>query len=191
MLASRFLLVAALVCPAPIPAQEARPLPAQGDQATDNEMPTTPGDAAALAQLIAIDDHAIAAAEIARRKNPAQPVADFAKTVFDEHEALRTRSREILRAIGVAQADTPEFTALAAAREDQRETLHDLDGDEFTRAFIATMIADHTAAIALIDTRLLREAHNDDVTAHLRQARGRCVTHLEAARALRDDPDRY
>lgn len=191
MIVSRLLAAAVLACASPAFAQEARPLPAQGDQATDNEMPATPGDALALAQLMAFDDHVVATAEIARRKNLSQPVADFAKTVFDEHAANRGRSAEILRAIGLGQADTPEFTALADARETQREALHDLEGEAFTRAFIDGMIKEHADAIALIDSRLLREAHNDDVSTHLRLARGRYLTHLEAARALLDHPDRY
>lgn len=191
MTASRVFLAAALACASSAFAQEARPLPAQGDQATDNEMPATPGDALALAQLMAFDDHVIATAEIARRKNLSQPVADFAKTVFDEHGANRERSAEILRAIGLGRADTPELTALADTRESQREALHDLEGDAFTRSFVDGMIKDHADAIALIDSRLLREANNDDVSTHLRLARGRYVTHLEAARALLDHPDRY
>ena len=191
MVVSRLLFAVALGCAAPVFAQEARPLPAQGDQATDNEMPATPGDALALAQLIAIDDHAVATAELARRKNLSQPVADFAKLVFDEHGANRERSAEILRAIGITQAETPDLDAQAEAREEQREAMQRLEGDEFVRAFIQAMIRDHTEAIAAIDGRLLREANNDDVTTHLRFARSRYLTHLEAARALLDHPDRY
>lgn len=171
-------------------AQEARPLPAQGDQATDNEMPATEGDGVALAQLIAFDAHAAAAAEVARRRNPSQPVADYATTEADEHAANRTRSEEVLRAIGLLRADTPELTALADAREDQREALADQDGDEFTRAFIAATIQDHAEALAQIDQRLLRAANNDDVTAHLNATRAMIARHLDAARALVDRPDR-
>jgi putative membrane protein len=186
----RLLLLAALVS-ATLPARETRPLPAAGDETTDNEMPATPGDAFALAQLIAFDEHVAAAAEIARRKLPAQPVADYAKMVFDEHGANRERSVEILRAIGIAGTEVPEFEAEARTRDRQRETLRGLEGMQFTRAFIDAMAQDHADAIALIDRRLLREAHNDDVTAHLRLSRGRYLAHLEAARALRDHPDRY
>lgn len=184
------LLIATLLLAGPGAAQEARPLPAQGDQDTDNEMPATPGDGLALAQLMAVDDHAAAAAEVARRKIPSQPVADYASVEADEHAANRGRSEEVLRAIGVLRADTPELTALADARENQREALADLDGDEFTRAFIDATVKDHADALALLDQRLMREAHNDDVTAHLQASRAMLSRHLQAARALIDHPDR-
>ena len=185
------ILLAALLAAMPLSAQEARPQPRQGDQSTDNVMPATADDAHALAMLMAIDDHGVAVAEMARLKNLHQPTADYAKQLADEHAANRHRSDEVLGAIGAQRLDdADDVEAFVAARQDQRDVLDDLEGDEFTMAFLRAMIADHEQAIGLIDTRLMRESHNDDVTAHLRVARGRYVTHLEAARALVDNPDR-
>lgn len=184
------LLLLALFLAAPVPAQDARPLPADGDEDTDNEMPATEGDAAVLAQLAGLDEHHVALAEVARRENPSQPVADYASTEDDEHAANLDRSIEVQRAIGLTRAQTPDLTSQAAARAAQRDALAGLDGDEFTRAYIQRTVQDHADALAQIDRRLARSAHNDDVTAHLQTTRAMYARHLEAARSLIDDPDR-
>ena len=185
------ILAAALLASSPSPAQDTRPQPRQGDQATDNVMPATPSDAHALSWLLAIDEHGLAAGELARLKNPHQPTADYAKQLVDEHEANHHRTEEVLGAIGARRDDeADDIQAFVDAKTAGREALDDLEGDEFTMAFLRAMEADHAAALAAIDSRLMRESHNDDVTAHLRVARSRYATHLDRARALIDDPDR-
>lgn len=189
MTARPLFLALGLLLAAPAFAQEARPLPAQGDQSTDNEMPATEGDGLALSMLIAIDDHAIASAEIARRRTLSQPVADYAKFLFDEHTAHRERSEEILRAIGAERADTPELKALLESHEDAREALADLEGDAFETAWLEAMLRDQAGATALIETRLRPAASNDDVVTHLRITHAHFVTHRERARMLAASPE--
>lgn len=171
-------------------AQDAVPLPAQGDQSTDNEMQATEGDALALALLIAMDEHEILAAEIARRKLLSQPVADYAKTLFDEHSAHRARSEEIRRAILAEAVEPDELKPVSAAREAAREQLEDLDGEQFETAYLDARVKEHAEAIAVIDRRLLALAKNDDVVAHLRATRGHLAAHLERAKFLVENPDR-
>jgi predicted outer membrane protein len=182
------ILILGLSLTGPLLAQEARPLPAQGDQSTDNEMPATEGDGLALSMLIAIDDHEIQAAEIARRKNLAQPVADYAKFLFDEHTAHRERSEEIVSAIGAERVDPPELKVLRESKESVRETLAALEGDAFEAAYLDAMLKDHAEATALIETRLLKTAQNDDVVTHLRITHAHLVTHRERARLLAATP---
>ena len=184
------MLAVAVALAAPVLAQDAVPLPAQGDQSTDNEMQATEGDALVLALLIALDEHEVASAEIARRKLLSQPVADYAKLLFDEHTAHRARSEEIRRAILAEAMEPDELKPVSEAREKSREALEDLDGEQFETAYLDTMVREHADAIRLIDGRLLATAKNDDVVAHLRATRGHLAAHLERAKFLVENPDR-
>lgn len=179
---------------APVGAQELRPLPgplpAAGDESTDNEMPATEGDGAVLATLLAVHDHAIATAEVARRKNASQPVADYAKFLFDEHTRERERTAEVMSAIRAQNEDTAQLKAMRAAKETERERLADLDGDEFEAAWLQSVANDNTEALAIIDSRLLRLASNDDVQVHLRTLRAHLSTRLERANQLMAFPAR-
>jgi len=183
----------ALAIAGPLAAQDdppqATPLPALGDQSTDNEMPAVESDGAVLAQLIAFDRRQLALAEIARRKSPSQPVADHAKALVDDHTAWLARSEEIARAIGAQLPDpTPAQRAQDAAHEDRREALDDLGGTEFEKAWIAQLVADQAAMLAELDASQ-RMARNDDVLVHLRMQRGRLAAHLERARLLAAAPE--
>lgn len=185
-----FLMALGLALAYPVFAQDAVPLPAQGDQSTDNEMQATEGDALVLALLIAMDDHAIRTADIARRKLLSQPVTDYAKLLFDDHTAHHARSDEIRRGILAEAVEPAELKAVAQAREQMREQLDDLDGEQFETAYLDAMVKERNDAIGMIDRRLLAAAKNDDVVAHLRMTRGLLASHLERARFLVENPDR-
>jgi len=193
MVVRRCRLLFSLAAALPLAAQEnppqAVPLPAQGDQSTDNEMPATQADGLALARLGAIHRHQIASAEIARRKNPGQPLADFAKALFDDHTAWLERSREIARAIGAGSGDDePTLRTFETGRETRRDALDDLQGEEFERAWLQQTLVDHADALAAIDAAL-RSARNDDVVTHLRALRGNIAAQLERARQLAAAPE--
>ena len=186
-----FVMLLGLVLAAPAVAQEETSYrPAQGDQSTDNEMPATEGDGLALSMLLGIDEQEVLAADLARRKNPSQPVADFAKAQSDAHAANRTRSEEILRAIHAERVDLADLEAMQQANEEARERLEKLTGDAFETAWLDAHVASHAAALRLIDERLLPAAKNDDVIVHLRQTRGHAAAHLEQAKFLVENPDR-
>lgn len=184
-------LVIALLLSGPLAAQDTRPEPRDGDAETDNVMPTTDGDVLALSMLMAIDDAGVALADRGRLGNPPLPVADFAKRLFDESTVQRARSGEVASAINASpetRGDPGTYASNAAQRTDKLASMD--DGDEFNLTFLNASIAHLEDAIRLIDSRLLRSAHNDDVTEHLGLARSRYVNLLQAAREALDHPDR-
>jgi putative membrane protein len=59
-------------------------------------------------------------------------------------------------------------------------------GAEFERAYLDAMIKDHSDAIKLIDEKLVKDASEAELKAHLSATRASVVKHLEHARHLRD-----
>jgi putative membrane protein len=60
-----------------------------------------------------------------------------------------------------------------------------LDGAEYASAFLEAMIAGHTEALALIDSRLLPAAIEPDIKAHVEATRMRIAAHLGKAQELK------
>lgn len=83
-----------------------------------------------------------------------------------------------------ADQDSAMAVEQRAKGEADLERLSKLDGDEYRRAYIEAMVNDHTAALAMLDDKLIPAATTPQVQEHLRQTREAIAAHLEEAQRL-------
>jgi putative membrane protein len=168
----------ALAIAVPAAPLAARQGPAEVARSAD---PSRSGDATFLAKATeaAAADEALAALAVKRATTPA--VMALAVAVRDAHAAL---ARELdamagtRKIAGVPRADAPS-TTMAALRAQPPAA--------FESAFVAAMIASHTAAVALFDAES-RDGRDDEVKEWAARQLPALRDHLTAARALRPRP---
>lgn len=172
--------------------------------------PLGPGDMAAptqaeaLALLVAVDEHEIAAAEQAREKQVDGEVLDYADMLHSDHTANLEATRELAdTATGAADAadpadaamddgmdpmngtgDSPMLADLRASGEATLERLSTLEGDEYEQAYIDAMVQGHQKALDMLDNQLIPAAQDPAVRDHLTATRDTIAAHLEQAQTL-------
>lgn len=145
----------------------------------------------ALALVMAVDQHEIAAAEQARGKELSAEAADYADTLFEDHSRNLEATRALISQAGatdnVPGADDPMVEQMREKHSDERERLGQLDGNEYERAWIEAMVAGHTEALDTLDNQLIPSADEDELRDHLQASRQAIARHLETAQGLRDN----
>lgn len=86
-----------------------------------------------------------------------------------------------------ADQDMPGVADMKQKHEAEREHLSQLEGEEFTTAWIEAMVAGHEAALAMLDDELIPGASDPEVTSHLQNTRSAIASHLETARSLQSN----
>lgn len=176
--------------------------PPVADVATDPGMETDPmatdgmdqpgmdADAAggaqgeALALVMAVDQHEIAAAEQARDKDLPADVAEYAEMLHTEHSQNLEADRQLAQDSGISPATTDKVTAQKEKGEAELDRLADLEGEAYADAYVDAMVTGHTEALAMIDDQLLPAATDPALQAHLTATRGHIANHLERGEAL-------
>jgi len=157
----------------------------QGDDtATATEMGD---DAEALAIVMAIDRNEINAAEAAQGKELSQPVMDYATMLEQEHTANLNKAQNLSQTLNVTTNETTEVQNLQQKGEDMLAKLNPLNGNEFEREYISSMIQGHQDALNMIDNQLLPSADNDQVRSFLNETRQAVAMHLERAQQLQSN----
>lgn len=85
---------------------------------------------------------------------------------------------------GDAAPDSPELAAMREKHEAERRRLGALEGDEFSREWVAAMVKGHEEALAKLDNELIPGASDAAVTQHLQSTRAAISRHLDTARSL-------
>lgn len=85
---------------------------------------------------------------------------------------------------GSAMADDADLRAMREKHDAERQRLAALDGEEYTREWIAAMVQGHEEALAKLDNELIPNASDAEVTRHLETTRTAIAGHLETARSL-------
>lgn len=145
--------------------------------------------AAALAAVMAVDEHEVAAAEQADDRDLDDAVEEYANQLENDHRRNLAATRALLDTTGgSAGADTPELDAMRQKHRTERERLAGLEDDaEYQRAWLEAMVTDHTAALEMLDSQLIPAATDEPVREHLQKTRQSIAAHLETAQRLRDD----
>jgi putative membrane protein len=140
-------------------------------------------DGEILAQLNAINENEVHAAQLAEKKNAEGPVLSFAKMLREDHGRNINDTEKLGDKLNV---DLKKSTAVDSLRDEGERMLDRLDslkGDEFERSFLDEMVSGHRAALDKLDD-WIREAQNPEVKSHLQATRQRVAFHLKEAERL-------
>lgn len=178
------------------------PPPVEPEPMAPGEM-AAPTQAEALALLIAVNEHEIAAAEQAREKQVDGEVLEYADMMHSDHTANLEASRELAgTATGAADdaadpaagtgtdpgmdagTESPMLADLRASGEATLERLSTLEGDEYEQAYVDAMVQDHQKALDMLDNQLIPAAQDEAVREHLTTTREKIAAHLEQAQTL-------
>lgn len=175
--------------------------------------PGSEADRKALAAVMEVDRHEIAAAGDALAKNVQGEVRSYAETLRDDHTRNLEATRRLMgdagsdgdmgahyaqntaastaagpdapssATAGPAQPD-PELSAMKEKHDAERQRLAALEGEAFATAWVAAMVKGHEEALAKLDNELIPGAGDQRVRQHLQDTRTAISRHLDTARAL-------
>ncbi|MBW3551823.1 MAG: DUF4142 domain-containing protein, partial [Proteobacteria bacterium] len=143
--------------------------PVMGDTAQANQ-----GEAVAM--LVAVNEHEIAAAEQARDKNVTGEVREYADMLHRDHTQNLERTRELANSAGMQTSgaqpgmsgnESQMVQSMIDKSRQERERLAEMEGDAYRKAFLDMMVRDHTEAVAMIDDRMMAAATDDSFRQHL------------------------
>ena len=154
------------------------------DQGGKQQMAGMSGDSEILAKVIAVDDNEVLASTQAKSKKISQPVLDFAKMIHREHGANQTKVMKLGQSLGIKPTDTMAVDQLRVKGADELSKIVPLDGNNFEKAFLDTMIKGHTEALAMLDQQLIPNAQNSAVKKQLAETRAHVASHLDQAKKL-------
>lgn len=139
---------------------------------------TTQADA--LAMLMAVNEHEIAAADQALGKNVTGAVRDFAEMMKTDHgKNLADTTR-----LGGAASTAPAVDALEKKGEADLRALDAQTGKAYEKAYIDAMVKGHTDALAMIDNTLLPATTDANIRQHFTTTRAAVARHLERAKEI-------
>lgn len=109
----------------------------------------------------------IAAAKLALSKTKNKDVAEFAKSMRDDHEAVNAQALALVKKLNVTPQDNPTSQSLSKDAEKQRAELAKLDGAAFDKAYVAHEVAYHKQVNGALEKLLIPSASNADLKALL------------------------
>ncbi len=146
-------------------------------------------DAETLALLIASDMDKVHAAMIAKNKNVAKPIQDYARMMHEDHGKHLKATVEVGKTSDVQPVVTSKVSSLHKKNAAALSDIAMLDGDEFTTAYMDLVIQGHSDGQVMIDERLA-VTESEEVRNHLTQTRQTITAHLEQARDLQGETTR-
>lgn len=164
---------------APSPADTAPAAPPIATSGPTGPAATTT-QADALALLIVVNEHEIAAADQAQTKQVTGPVLAYVQMMKADHgKNLADTTR-----LGGAASTAPAVTSLRSKGEADLKALARQDGSAYEKAYMEAMVRGHGEALALIDGTLLPAAKADNVRQHFTATRTAVAHHLERAKEI-------
>lgn len=156
----------------------------------------TPAAAAAPSAAPAVSDPQIAAIVVAAnqvdidagnlaKERASDPrVREFAQRMITDHGGVNQAASDLVGRLGVTPEPNATSQKLTSDGEAKRTELQGQSGAAFDRAYIASEVAYHQAALDAIDQTLIPSAQNGELKALLEQTRPAVAAHLEHARQL-------
>lgn len=162
--------------------------PQSGTNGQHTEAPGVATDGEALGMLMAINDHEIQAAELAKQKGVSAPVLAYARELDSEHSTNQSKTRYIADEAGINPYESDDVEDVQQRARTERAMLAGLSGMAFEDAFVDAMVQLNRDAIVLVDDVLLPASKDAIVQRHLRTARERFSGNLDRALLLGGQP---
>lgn len=144
------------------------------------------GDAEILAFLFAVNAHEVETARLALQKSESDEIRGLARRLRQDHGAGVQKSVELARRVGVTPVLAEPVMSLEEQTTEGLARIARLEGDEFDRVFLDTVIAEHQLVLETIDNQLLPNARHPELPRHLQATRRLVAAHLDEAMRLRD-----
>ena len=145
-----------------------------------------PTEAQVMGLLMAVNEHEIKAAAIARGKQPGPEILAYADLMTSAHTANLNRTRQLGQQAGYMEYSNATVVTLNRKNLVERNQLKSKKGTEFEVAYLDAMINGHTEVLALIDQTLLPAAHETNLKNHLVETRAHVAMHLAKAKQITD-----
>lgn len=140
-------------------------------------------DGEILAQLIAIDENEVHAAQLAEKKDLSGPIESYAKMIREDHGRNINDTEKLADRLNLDLKKGDPVDAIHTDGEQMLGRLDDVKGDQFGGSFLTEMISGHRQALDKLDD-FIRMAQNPDVKQHLQATRQRVAFHLKEAERL-------
>lgn len=135
----------------------------------------------------AVSENEIIAAIAASKEDLDPQVAEYAKMLHTGHGKNLEETMKLGQQIKVTPLETKDVDKLRVKGAGELAKIVPLDGKEFSEAYMLMMIKGHTDVIEMIDGKLLPEAGNEELKAHLTKTRADVAEHLEEAKKIEAD----
>jgi len=143
------------------------------------------GDANMIGLFLMSHDISLSYAKLAYQRAEEDAVQAFAKRVITDHTQLISSMRALVAEhTEIVPTDNMLGRDLRDRATMKRDSLADLTGTAFDRAYIATEVAQHRLMLALLDEVLLDRARDDDLRDLLGSTRPVLQAHLAHAQQL-------
>jgi putative membrane protein len=136
-----------------------------------------------LAQLVAIDENEVHAAQLAEKKDVHGAIESFARMLREDHGRNISDTEKLADKLDLDLKKGDPVATIHDQGESMLDRLDALKGDEFQRSFIDEMVNGHRAALDKLDD-FIRHAQNAQVKQHLEATRQRVEFHLKEAERL-------
>lgn len=165
------------------------PALASAANATNNILVTTVQapqmtDSKILDIVATVDKGEIASAEVASTKNIAPEVKRYAHYLLKQHSHNLKELAKLEKKTGLQPTPSKISQTLMQQGDQGLMKLKQLDGKEFSTAYIDAMVTGHTDGLNLINTNLLKNASNKKVKHFLLSFRAMVTKHLNKAKKI-------
>jgi putative membrane protein len=138
-----------------------------------------------LASIITLNKNEISAAQEAQKKSSNKAVKQYAALMEKEHGHNLHETQHIAHQLKLQPENGKIATMLHKKGQHELMSLKHLNHKSFDKAYMDDMIKDHSAALELIDHKLLPETKNPLLRKHLEMTRVHVQKHLEKAKQIR------
>lgn len=147
----------------------------------------TSAETGTLSTIATIDKNEILVSLVAVNKKVPSDIADLAKMMIDQHSSNLTTIFDMAQSMHIANLSGGETDKLAADGKKLLMSIGGLEGDAFNKAYVDAMVKGHTAALELIDKKLMATAKTDEMKKFMTDTRATVAEHLEHAKKVQNE----
>ncbi len=144
-------------------------------------------DGQILETLIVINKNEIHAAKVALNRSSNPQVKHFAETMVKDHSNNLKKSENLAHQDKIVLKPSEKSIALHQKGKQLLEKLETIPKHEFNHTYIHAMVKGHEEALELINEKLLPNAKNENVIAHLKATRKTVSHHLQMAKEVQKE----
>ena len=126
----------------------------------------------------------ISTSEIALKKKGTLQLEAYAQYMIDQHEKKREELKELADRLNIKEEASPISEKLSAERKEMIDSLSELKGEAFDKAYIDAMVQSHEGGLHLLETMLIPEAQNAQLRDFVVQFKEMVEHHLERAKEV-------